>query len=62
MFLYNLVRGNLNKGIFGCFFDEVIPDVKLDLQSREFITGLITELRVMKEDLAQTLNKIKKAS
>ena len=44
------------------FFDEVIPDVKLDLQSREFITGLITELRVMKEDLAQTLNKIKKAS
>lgn len=44
------------------FFEEVIPDVKLDLQSREFITGLIGELKVMKEDLTQTLNKIKKAS
>ncbi len=44
------------------FFEEVIPDVKLDLQSREFITGLIDELKEMKEDLTQTLNKIKKAS
>ncbi len=44
------------------FFEEVIPDVKLDLQSREFITGLIGELKVMKEDLTQTLNKINKAS
>ncbi len=44
------------------FFEEVIPDVKLDLQSREFITGLIDELKVMKEDLTQTLNKINKAS
>lgn len=44
------------------FFEEVIPDVKLDLQSREFITGLISELKVMKEDLTQTLNKINKAS
>lgn len=44
------------------FFEEVIPDVKLDLQSREFITGLITELKDMKEDLTQTLNKINKAS
>lgn len=44
------------------FFEEVIPDVKLDLQSREFITSLIDELREMKEDLNQTLNKINKAS
>lgn len=44
------------------FFEEVIPDVKLDLQSREFITGLIDELKEMKEDLTQTLNKVKKAS
>ena len=44
------------------FFEEVIPDVKLDLQSREFITSLIDELKEMKQDLEQTLNKIEKAS
>ena len=44
------------------FFEEVIPDVKLDLQSREFITSLIDELKEMKQGLEQTLNKIKKAS
>ena len=44
------------------FFEEVIPDVKLDLQSREFITSLIDELKEMKQGLEQTLNKIEKAS
>lgn len=44
------------------FFEEVIPDVKLDLQSREFISNLIDELKEMKQGLEQTLNKIEKAS
>ena len=44
------------------FFEEVIPEVKLDLQSRKFITSLIDELKEMKQGLEQTLNKIKKAS
>lgn len=44
------------------FFEEVIPDVKLDLNSRELIIGLIDELKNMKSELEQTLNKVKKAS
>ncbi len=44
------------------FFEEVIPDVKLDANSRELIIGLIDELKNMKSELEQTLNKVKKAS
>ncbi len=44
------------------FFAEVIPDVKLDANSRELIIGLIDELKNMKSELEQTLNKVKKAS
>lgn len=41
------------------FFEEKLPDIKLDLQSREFITSLITELKDMRNELKVALDKVK---
>ncbi len=56
--LKNLLGEEIQKD----FFEEVVPDLKLDLQNREFIMDLIEELKATKDELQQSLNKIEKAS
>ena len=56
--LKNLLGEEIQKD----FFEEVVPDLKLDLQNREFIMNLIEELKATKDELQQTLNKVEKAS
>lgn len=42
------------------FFEEVVPDVNLDLSSRKLITDLIGELKVMRDELQQALENAEK--
>lgn len=42
------------------FFNETVPDISLDSQSRELITNLIAELKDMRNELQQAVDKVKK--
>lgn len=42
------------------FFDEVVPDVKLDLENRKIIIGLIAELKEMRSELQLAVDKASK--
>ncbi len=52
--LKNLLGEEIQKD----FFTEVVPDVKLDLQSREMITNLIAELKDMRNELQLAVDKV----
>lgn len=39
------------------FFEEVVPDVNLNIESRQIITGLISELKEMRNELQLALDK-----
>ncbi len=52
--LKNLLGEEIQKD----FFTEVVPDVKLDLQSREMITNLIAELKGMRNELQLAVDKV----
>ncbi len=52
--LKNLLGEEIQKD----FFTEVVPDVKLDLQSRELITNLIAELKDMRNELQLAVDKV----
>lgn len=52
--LKNLLGEEIQKD----FFTEVVPDVKLDLQSREMITNLIAELKDMCNELQLAVDKV----
>lgn len=54
--LKNLLGEEIQKD----FFDEVVPEVNLDLSSRNLITGLISELKEMRNELQLALDKIEK--
>ena len=54
--LKNLLGEEIQKD----FFDEVVPEVNLDLSSRNLITGLISELKEMQNELQLALDKIEK--
>lgn len=53
--LKNLLGEEIQKD----FFEETVPEVQLDLQSREFITSLIAELKEMRNELQLAVDKIK---
>lgn len=53
--LKNLLGEEIQKD----FFEETVPEVQLDLQSREFITSLIAELKEMRNELQLALDKAK---
>ena len=53
--LKNLLGEEIQKD----FFEETVPEVQLDLQSREFITSLIAELKEMRNELQLAVNKVK---
>lgn len=40
------------------FFAEVVPDNPLDVESRKIISGLISELKEMRTELQQALDKV----
>ena len=42
------------------FFEEVVPNVNLDLSSRKLITDLIAELKEMRNDLQLAVDKTEK--
>ena len=42
------------------FFEEVVPNVNLDLSSRKLITDLIAELKDMRNDLQLAIDKTEK--
>lgn len=42
------------------FFNETVPDISLDSQSRELITNLIAELKDMRNELQQAVDKVEK--
>lgn len=42
------------------FFEEVVPNVNLDLSSRKLITDLIAELKEMRNDLQLAIDKTEK--
>ena len=52
--LKNLLGEEIQKD----FFTEVVPDVKLDLQSRKLITNLIAELKDMRNELQLAVDKV----
>ena len=53
--LKNLLGEEIQKD----FFEETVPEVQLDLQSREFITSLIAELKEMRNELQLAVDKVK---
>lgn len=53
--LKNLLGEEIQKD----FFEETVPGVQLDLQSREFITSLIAELKEMRNELQLAVDKVK---
>lgn len=53
--LKNLLGEEIQKD----FFEETVPEVQLDLQSREFITSLIAELKEMRNELHLAVDKVK---
>ena len=53
--LKNLLGEEIQKD----FFEETVPEVQLDLQSREFITSLIAELKEMRNELQLAIDKVK---
>lgn len=42
------------------FFEEVVPDIKLDIESRKIMTGLISELKEMRNELQLAVDKASK--
>ena len=53
--LKNLLGEEIQKD----FFEKTVPEVQLDLQSREFITSLIAELKEMRNELQLAVDKVK---
>lgn len=53
--LKNLLGEEIQKD----FFEETVAEVQLDLQSREFITSLIAELKEMRNELQLAVDKVK---
>lgn len=53
--LKNLLGEEIQKD----FFEKTVPEVQLDLRSREFITSLIAELKEMRNELQLALDKAK---
>ena len=53
--LKNLLGEEIQKD----FFEETVPEDQLDLQSREFITSLIAELKEMRNELQLAVDKVK---
>lgn len=54
--LKNLMGEEIQKD----FFEEAAPDISLNIQSRELITNLITELKEMRNELQLAVDKVEK--